>query len=332
MGVLFENKKYNVVFLTSTQTSMEMFTEEKLNSADSTKTIWYHPHMMRREISQGDFIYFEEEGERIYGVIESFDEKSSTCTIQRYLENADEFLIDDEDDKINKMTTKKKRKFLVEKENITKVASFLEFNLFLDHTTQASLGMQNMYIASLNSLNPSAAHNCIPVCTHDGKDNFAATKFVAKKPIAEINSMIENMPILNLTFEQNCNPETHFYETQPNFELSTFCQTCHKLIKECTCGKNKKFTCSEINCDKTFSTRKKLKTHILLDHTKNFNPKKKRKLKDLDPRLENHYKNAKRKRLSPHSNLMSEHQIPLKTRTTTITPGIVEGTKNIFNW
>jgi len=48
---LFENKKYHVVCLANLESSLQTFMEEKLNHEDPAKTIWIHPHALKRKVN-----------------------------------------------------------------------------------------------------------------------------------------------------------------------------------------------------------------------------------------------------------------------------------------
>lgn len=214
----------------------------------------------------------------------------------------------------------------------------LEFNVCMDHTTEGSLGMENMFAGTLNALHPCEKHNCLPVMSHDQKDNFNATKVVAHKTISQVNSLLTNTTLLNLCLKEKnipSNLETHDYTTQPNIKLLSFCKVCHRNTNFCSCSSDPKFICTEQNCTKKFSSFALLKTHRLLDHTKTFNPKKKRKVKDLDPALREYHERRKKQKLSKHSNLQEDPkttQPVWRTRTTTITPVMVDSTKAVFKW
>lgn len=146
-----------------------------------------------------------------------------------------------------------------------------EFSLFFDHTTEGSLGMQNVFLGLLNSLNPSAKHNCIPVCSHDQKDNFKATKVVAKETISQINDLVLTPPIFNLSVDHKIDSlETYSYPhtKQPNFKLFSFCNSCHKNTLICMCVEEAEFFCADPHCSKKFETAALLETHKRLDHTK----------------------------------------------------------------
>ena len=116
----------------------------------------------------------------------------------------------------------------------TQILSFelpsLQFLLCVDHTTVENLGQQNAFLSSLNTITPGSLSSFVPVFSHDQKDNWQATRIVAKKPIDQLNQMVENPEPIRLLVRPL--PSDHVLpELDPAYvELEMFCETCHKHL------------------------------------------------------------------------------------------------------
>ena len=82
----------------------------------------------------------------------------------------------------------------------------------MDHTTIENLGQQNMFFSSLNTLNPELLTNFVPIFSHDQKENFLATKVIAK-PIVDQLSAIGD-PERPVTLDIHPLPENHITSPQ----------------------------------------------------------------------------------------------------------------------
>merc|ERR1711900_148585 len=91
--IIFENKKYHLVSLKNIKSSLETFTENKLNAKDPTKTLYIHPHAMKRKLQQGDFVKFIEDNIVQFGVIKKMYEEIGQVTILKYIKDIDSYLL-----------------------------------------------------------------------------------------------------------------------------------------------------------------------------------------------------------------------------------------------
>jgi hypothetical protein len=80
-------------------------------------------------MQRGDFVqFYDEDNNNHYGAILNMNETDEQITIQKYIENIEDYLFEGEDSEIEKM--RKQKHFIVDKQNVTKVVIFLFLHPF----------------------------------------------------------------------------------------------------------------------------------------------------------------------------------------------------------
>merc|ERR1711925_57336 len=167
-------------------------------------------------------------------------------------------------------------------------------------------------------------HNAIPYFSHDQKDNWKATKIVAKAPIDALNEIMKDgTTTLSINDEDTEDTQTEYdYTNQPDVHLSTWCQTCHKKENECICRENYNFNCPF--CENSYQDKKLLETHKLLDHPQNF---KKRKLSTIGE-FQNFYEKRKKQKLFKNSKHTTQLKLIFSKRKNTMDTLLQAGIKS----
>ena len=179
----------------------------------------------------------------------------------------------------------------------------LQLLLCIDHTTVENLGQQNAFLSSLNTVEPGSMYCFVPVFSHDRKDNFQATKIVAKNPIDQINQMVTNPQPFRLTVKPL--PKDHSIKPlKPSYvKLKKFCPSCHQMIDFDFCEScfnsstdqtnltpiPKRFKCSNDWCPFQTESEGELKQHLLIDHPVVFDARKKRRFDEFDETMRKYY-------------------------------------------
>ena len=184
----------------------------------------------------------------------------------------------------------------------------LQFLLCVDHTTVENLGQQNAFLSSLNTIIPGSLSSSVPVFSHDQKkNNWQATKIVAKNIIDQLNQMVGNPEPIRLLVRPL--PSDHVLpELDPAYvELEMFFETCHKHLTDsswCTScfasqddSKNnnfnsRNFKCPFACCNVQSDLKSEIDQHVLIDHTDVHARKRKRNFEDFDDRLQKYYKRS----------------------------------------
>ena len=166
-----------------------------------------------------------------------------------------------------------------------------------------NLGQQNAFMSSLNTVEPGSMYCFVPAFSHDRKDNFQATKIVAKNPINQINQMVTDPQPFRITVKPL--PENHSIKPlKPSYvEIKKFCPSCHQMLDSDYCIScfnsmsdqinltpiEKGFKCSFDWCPFQTDAKDELEQHLLIDHPDTFNARKKRRFDEFDPTLRNYY-------------------------------------------
>ena len=160
-------------------------------------------------------------------------------------------------------------------------------------------------MSTLNTVTPGSISSFTPVFSHDRKDNFQATKIVAKNPIDQINSMVESPEPFRLTVKPL--PENHSIpKLKPSYvQPKHYCPLCHRSLESVSfcshCFENfddhtnlnpkpKEYKCSLDWCDRQYDTEKEKNEHELIDHPDIFHKKKKRRFDEFDEDAKTYYK------------------------------------------